>query len=187
MDDLCKHHHMAAATLESIQEEMARGKTAQDMVAEDILKGWEEWNNPFNTSDLWITRACESLLGRETKSVAEPLTYTIVESGIEAAIEHYHELKNSQPDAYDFSENQLNMLGYQLMWRDKLEAAIEVFKLNTQVYPESANPYDSLGEAYVESGEKELAIENYEKALALNPDTPTAIDALAKLRSEEED
>ena len=72
------------------------------------------------------------------------------------------------------------------MWRDHLEAAIEIFKLNIRAYPESANPYDSLGEAYMESGEKELAIENYEKALAMDPNTPSAIDALKKLRSAEE-
>lgn len=59
------------------------------------------------------------------------------------------------------------MLGYQLLWRDKTEAALEVFKLNTQAYPQSANPFDSLGEAYRTIGEEELAIKNYQKALSL--------------------
>jgi cytochrome c-type biogenesis protein CcmH/NrfG len=61
-----------------------------------------------------------------------------------------------------------------------------VFELNIQVYPESANPYDSLGEAYATVGNKGLAIENYEKALELDSSLPSAIDALETLRSGEE-
>jgi tetratricopeptide (TPR) repeat protein len=64
-----------------------------------------------------------------------------------------------------------------------LEEAIEVFKLNIEVYPESANPYDSLGEAYVASGDKELAIKSYERALVVDPNLPSAIDALDKLHA----
>ena len=70
------------------------------------------------------------------------------------------------------------MLGYQLLWRNMHEAAIKVFKLNTQAYPGAANPYDSLGEAYMAIGNEELAIEDYEKALSINPEMPSAIDAL---------
>ena len=67
------------------------------------------------------------------------------------------------------------------------EAAIEMHKLNAQAYPGSANPYDSLGETYEASGKVELAIESYEKALELNPDMPSAIDALKRLRAVGED
>jgi len=81
----------------------------------------------------------------------------------------------------------LNMLGYQLLWREMYDAAIQVLKLNIQAYPESANPYDSLGEAYMTIGDNELAIKYYEKALAINPETPSAIGALERLRSASED
>ena len=82
-----------------------------------------------------------------------------------------------------FAENDLNMLGYQLLWREMTEAAIEIHKLNIQAYPESENPYDSLGETYAASGKTELAIESYEKALEINPEMPSAIEALKRLRS----
>lgn len=49
-------------------------------------------------------------------------------------------------------------------------------------YPKSANAYDSLGEAYMLVGNTELAIENYEKALALNPDNKNAVENLKKLK-----
>ena len=172
---------MVVATTELIKRGVADGKNAQDMVEEDILKDWAKWDTPPISSETWITRTYESLTGQARGSISEPLTHTILEDGVKAAIERYHELKNNQPDSHDFGENQLNTLGYQLMWRDMLDAAIEIFKLNIEAFPESANPYDSLGEAYMTAGNNELAIRYYQKALAVDPNLPSAIDALNKL------
>ena len=183
LDDLKEYYHMAISTTDLIKQGMAAGKNPQKMVAENLLKDWEKWSAPQITSETWITQVYESLSSGAKKSIAESLTHTIMDKGIEAAIEQYHELKKDQSDSYDFSENQLNMLGYQLLWRNMNEAAIEVHKLNTQVYPEAANPYDSLGETYEASGEVALAIESYEKALEIDPNMDSAIDALKKLRS----
>jgi len=185
LDDLKAYRHMAITTVDLVRQGMAAGKNSQQMAAENLLKDWEKWSSPQVNSETWITQVYESLSGQPRKSISEPLTHTIMESGIEAAIEQFHTLKKEQPDSYDFGENQLNLLGYQLLWREMSEAAIEVHKLNTQVYPDSANPYDSLGEAYMANGDKELAIQSYEKALELNPDTPSAIEALKELRAEE--
>jgi tetratricopeptide (TPR) repeat protein len=107
-----------------------------------------------------------------------------MEKGIDAAIQQYHELKETQPDEYNFDEYELNMLGYQLLWRDMNEAAIEMHKLNVQAYPNEANPYDSLADAYEASGEVELAIEAYEKALEREPEMASAIEGLERLRAE---
>lgn len=182
LGDLREHYRMAVSTTDLIKQGMTAGKNAQDMVSEDILKDWAKWGSPQVTSETWITQAYESLSGQGRKSISETLTYTIMDKGIEAAIEQYQELKNNQPDSYNFTENELNMLGYQLLWRDMNEAAIEVFKINIQAYPQSANPYDSLGEAYMASGVDVLAIENFEKALSIDPHLPSANEALKKLK-----
>ncbi len=181
MDELREYYRMVVATTELIKQRVAEGKNAQEMVEEDLLKDWAKWNTPIIPSEVWIERVYESLTGQAKRPIAEPLTHTIVENGVKAAVEQYHKLKNEQPDSYDFEENQLNMLGYQLMWRDMLDAAIEIFKLNIGAYPESANPHDSLGEVYVAAGDNEQAIKYYQKALALNPEMPSAIDALKQL------
>jgi D-alanyl-D-alanine-carboxypeptidase/D-alanyl-D-alanine-endopeptidase len=76
------------------------------------------------------------------------------------------------------------MLGYQLLWREMNEAAIEMHKLNVQTYPDSANPYDSLADAYEASGQVELAIEAYEKALERDPTMPSAIEGLKRLKTD---
>ena len=184
LDDLKAHYDMVLGTTDLIRKGIETGKAAQEMIEEDVLKDWAKWDSSLVTGETWVTQAYVSLKGNATKSISEPLTHTIMESGIEAAIEQFHALKKDQPDSYDFGENQLNMLGYQLLWREMNEAAIEIHKLNTRVYPDSANPYDSLGEAYMANGNTALAIESYERALERNPDIPSAIEALKKLRTE---
>ncbi|NLP10779.1 amidohydrolase family protein [bacterium] len=118
------------------------------------------------------------------KSIAENLLQTINEKDLPAAIAQYHELKNTQFDNYDFRESELNTLGYQLLRMNKIIEAIEIFKLNVEAYPQSSNVYDSLGEAYMINGDKELAINNYEKSLELNPKNSNAVEMLKKLKQE---
>ena len=184
LDDLKAYHQMAVGTIGLIKQGIADGKTAEEMVEEDILQDWGKWNSANISSEDWITQVYESLSGGSKKSIAEPLTYTIMEKGVAAAIEQYHTLKKTQPDAYNFGEYELNMLGYQLLWRDMNEAAIEMHKLNTQAHPDSANPYDSLGDTYEASGEVDLAIESYQKALEVDPEMPSAIEGLKRLKPE---
>jgi tetratricopeptide (TPR) repeat protein len=79
-------------------------------------------------------------------------------------------------------ENNLNITGYQLMARNKLKEAIEVLQLDARLFPGSANVFDSLGEAYMKSGQKSLAIQNYDKSLKLNPKNKNAVEMLKKLK-----
>jgi len=58
----------------------------------------------------------------------------------------------------------------------------EIFKLNVKAFPEAFNPYDSLGEAYMLAGEKELAIKNYRKSIEINPDNENGRKMLEKLK-----
>jgi tetratricopeptide (TPR) repeat protein len=76
----------------------------------------------------------------------------------------------------------INRLGYELLSNKRLDEAIEVLKLNVESYPKSSNAYDSLAEAYMMSGNKALAIKNYEKSLELNPTNAGALEALKTLR-----
>lgn len=80
-------------------------------------------------------------------------------------------------------ENSLNATGYNLISANRLNDAIEVFKLNVKLNPNAWNTYDSLGEALALAGNKEEAIENYEKSVKLNPKNDNGIKALEKLRA----
>jgi hypothetical protein len=78
------------------------------------------------------------------------------------------------------SESVVNALGYRLLNAHQFEAAIALFALNTRQYPNSWNAYDSLGEAYVDSGQTDLAIVNYRHSLALNTRNAGAFAYLEK-------
>jgi imidazolonepropionase-like amidohydrolase len=72
------------------------------------------------------------------------------------------------------AEEAVNQLGYDLLAAEKPDAAIEVFRLNTELYPKSGNTYDSLAETYLGMGKKDLAKECYSRALQVQPDYPNA-------------
>lgn len=118
------------------------------------------------------------------KSIARTLFSTIREKGLDAAIGQYRELKKEKPDDFDFQPGGLNELGYALLEKDRIEEALRIFELNIEAYPDNANGYDSLAEAYAAKGEKKLAIKNYAKSLELNPDNTNAIERLNRLIKE---
>ena len=117
------------------------------------------------------------------RDIAETLLPTVMEKDVQAAITQYRDLKANQKDAYDFSAMQLNGLGYRLLQMKRVKDAIEIFKLNVEMFPQNANVYDSLGEAYLESGDKSLAIQNYKKSIELNPKNENAVEKLKKLEA----
>ncbi|HSZ34927.1 MAG TPA: DUF2911 domain-containing protein [Puia sp.] len=71
------------------------------------------------------------------------------------------------------TENDLNIYGYQLLAQNKFPQAIDALKLATEKFPQSANTWDSLGEAYALSGDKKNAIASFKKSLSMNPPGPT--------------
>lgn len=81
----------------------------------------------------------------------------------------------------EYSDMPLNDFGYQLMEAGELDMAIEIFKLNTELFPDIANTYDSLAEAYMNKGNKELAILNYKKVLEMRPQNENAKKMLEQL------
>lgn len=120
---------------------------------------------------------------RRGQPVATIIEKIIEENGVEKGLQKYHELKKTPSDEYFFSEKSLNLMGYRLLNKEKFHEAIAVFKLNVEEYPESFNVYDSLGEAFMKSGDSNLAIENYKKSLDLNPENENAVKMLEKLES----
>lgn len=95
------------------------------------------------------------------------------------------EFKNDPRNKYADVESQINGFGYELIRAKMVDLAIQLFRLNVELYPESSNVYDSLGEAYMIKGESELAIENYRKSLKLDPGNSNAEAMIRKLESGE--
>jgi CubicO group peptidase (beta-lactamase class C family) len=114
-------------------------------------------------------------------SVGEAIYRTYQKNGLTAAVRRYQALKQTGNSDYDFSEPELNELGYELLAQSRTAHAIEILKLNVEAFPASWNVYDGLGEAYMKNGNKDLAIKNYKKSLELNPHNSNAVEMLKKL------
>lgn len=79
-------------------------------------------------------------------------------------------------------EPDINMLGYEAMQRDRNGLAIAIFACNVKLFPDSANVYDSLAEAYMHDGQTEQAIRFYTRSLELDPGNENAKTMLTQLR-----
>jgi hypothetical protein len=96
--------------------------------------------------------------------------------------ERYRKIKADPRSKYVNSEAAINRLGYDLLAAKRTADAVEIFKLNVESYPASANVYDSLGDALVAAGRTDEAIKSYEKALSIDPNYRSSIEALKRLR-----
>ena len=97
--------------------------------------------------------------------------------------EVYRDLRREFPaDAFD--EYTLNDLGYRLIRSGRLDLAIQVFEFNVSQYPDAANPYDSLGEAYMLNGELDKALLNYRVSVELDPGNDSGRAMIARLEAQ---
>jgi len=116
-----------------------------------------------------------------SNKLTDVIAQTIRTQGVDAAVAQYRSLREQGfPGLYE-KESQTNSLGYQFLHGGQPDVAVAVLQMNVDAHPNSANAYDSLGEAYAGAGNKALAVENYRKALTLDPKMNSSINALKKL------
>ncbi len=131
-----------------------------------------------------IDAAMESVFNYDPKKeLTAMLMEALAAKDIGLASQRLKQFRDDPANAYANTEAQVNALGYRLMNANRTDDAIEIFKLNVEAFPRAWNVYDSLGEAYMKKGDRELAIRNYEKSLELNPQNGGAMDALHRLRA----
>ena len=106
----------------------------------------------------------------------------LLTQGVKAAALYFQNKHEIDSNYIPFEEGEMNTLAYSYLQQGKVDDAIALFIMNTVAFPSSANTYDSLAEAYMNAGNKELAIKNYEKSLELNPQNTNAVEQLKKLR-----
>ncbi|MGE5810524.1 MAG: DUF3471 domain-containing protein, partial [Ignavibacteria bacterium] len=135
----------------------------------------------------WVTDQISNILydlpyDMPKKSAADKLYMDYTKEGIEKAAENYAELMKSGNKEFDFSERELNQLGYNFMLNKKLKESLIVLKLNADLNPNSANVYDSYGEALLADGDTSAAITNYKKSLEINNKNYNAVAVLKRLK-----
>lgn len=151
-----------------------------------IILMTNQWQNSFNATGQVISRIIFDLNYEPVVPIADnaanrAFTDAVIkltlERGLNAALESYQK----RDKKVDLLKDVINAKGFDLMNEKKLNEAIEIFKLNAFAFPKSSIVFESLGEAYLEAGNKELAMENYKKSLLLYPENENAREALKKL------
>ncbi|MFD2823357.1 tetratricopeptide repeat protein [Lacinutrix iliipiscaria] len=84
------------------------------------------------------------------------------------ALAGYLEIQKQDSTSVLLDEREFNSLGYEFLRKKEYQNAINVFKINVALYPESDNTYDSLADAYLHQGDSLQAFVNYSKALEYN-------------------
>jgi dienelactone hydrolase/predicted negative regulator of RcsB-dependent stress response len=120
--------------------------------------------------------------GQGTPATLDAFRAELGRQGFDHAPAIYAAMLKDQPD-FKLDETAMIQWAYDLMEKNHLPEATDVFKLNVQVSPGSWNAYDSLGEAYMKAGQKQLAIDNYKKSLELNPANDNAKEKLEVLET----
>jgi len=103
------------------------------------------------------------------KQIVEELYKTILEKDFAHTKKQYHELKYNFPDEYDFSKEQLNMLGNKLRIEKRFKEAVEIYNWIIELHLDWWSGYKGIADVYNYKGDKEKAIKYYAKSLELNP------------------
>ncbi|MES2778131.1 MAG: hypothetical protein V4722_28405 [Bacteroidota bacterium] len=140
-----------------------------------------------------IGRIIESPVESWEKDLVKVTTHQPYISNYHAANEFSKQLKNKNADDATLakmaeqykpqfkSSASLNSLGYLLLNQKQTSKAFQAFRLNTLLFPEDSNVWDSLAEAYANTGDKTKAVELYKKVLDMKPGNTNAAEQIKKL------
>lgn len=113
--------------------------------------------------------------------IARIYGHILLEKGATYARNELYRLKQDTTHYYS-SEQQFNKLGYDFLRSGKISQALETFRINTELFPQSYNTFDSYGEALFKDNQKEKALIMYQKSLELNPDNENGKRMIQELK-----
>lgn len=136
-----------------------------------------------------LTTAIDNILEKSKYNVPKiPIANKIVlefgENDTNTAIAKIKSAISENPNDYNIDENNINRLSYTYLRDSQMIKAIEIFKLNTKLHPNSANAFDSLAEGYFANKQFGLSKENYQKSLELNPENDNAKVMIGRIGKE---
>lgn len=119
----------------------------------------------------------------DKKSLANEFSRTLIGQSINEALARFNSIKADTAHFY-IDEREMNIAGIGMFFNNYKAQGMEVLRLNTVLFPNSANVYDSFAMVLADSGDKKNAILMYKKALEINPKLTSAVNALKKLEGD---
>lgn len=164
------------ALWDGVRDAAAAGSTLPDVQADYRLDsrfpelvgspGFSPQINYASITELWREVT-------DQESAARTLFTLLSDGADEAAIRQVVEARDDESTDYFFSETELNAYGYAFVQRGDFDNAVRIFEINVELFPESWNVYDSLGEALAARGDADRAMASYLRSLELNPESET--------------
>ena len=184
MSEMREFHQMLEETIETVRREMEKGKDVATMQKEKILNRWEKYaEGGYTSTDTWIQNIVDGFNQVKVRATPQALFYrAFQEGGIDSVIAVSRDLREHHAEEYPFFPYQLYKFAYYLINKNKYGDAIQFLEYDISEYPDSYFLYDGLGEAYWKNGEKEKAVQHYEKSLDLEPENSNAIRILELIK-----
>jgi len=186
--DLQAYRDMLLGTTWVVRQGLAAGKDAAALKEERALAQWEPYAGSYVSLDAWTDTLVAALEGKERKeSVYDPLYVAWKDDGAASAVALYRELKRDHPDDYGFDEPALAVIGMKLLEQDRAEPAVSFLEASLEDSPEAPYThyvYYLLAKAHKGLGQRDAAISDCEKALALQPENPSVAALLEELKGE---
>lgn len=177
--DKANEHRLDFASDENPNKNVARAMLRmRGDVERDLAK--IKFQEPDRVSVGCVT--CHHGLARPM-TLAAALHATYRASGLDSTVARYHALRDGYygSGAYDFGAASLNDLGSALLDENKADDAVAIFQLNVAQNPQDSDAFVGLGDGYRKAGKNDLAIENYRKALEIEPRNRDASERLKEL------
>lgn len=115
------------------------------------------------------------------QDVARVIAETYKKDGADAAFQQFQDLRSQRSAEVYFGEWEVNQLGYLFLKEGHSEKALQILQYNAQAHPNSYNAHDSLGEAYLQTDNKVMALQHYRRSLQINPQNENAITRIKEL------
>jgi polyisoprenoid-binding protein YceI len=119
--------------------------------------------------------------GQTPPSIADTVGRMLTSRGADQAVRLYRSLRVEKSGAFDFGAAQLDILGQQLLQRDRVPDAIAILALNEEMYPQVNGVAQSLADAYAWAGDTGHAVDEYRRALQVDSTNTAAIEMLRHL------
>ena len=133
-------------------------------------------SNVYCSTGWAVTNAAmEIMLGLEPTMPKRPVTVPVgavlQRDGQDAAIAEYRRLQREAGDEYDFADHLLSDAALSAVWVHRPNAVMPLLHLWAALFPESSEPFEELGRAYLMSGDVAAAERSLQQALALEPES----------------
>ncbi len=135
----------------------------------------------FEIAKIVFTKDYMPKIPVEDNEINRNFTNLIIKTLEEAGLEKAKTIYQTRNENENLLEFVMRNEGFAHIDNNKPDIAIRIFEMNVLAYPTSAEALQGLGEGYMETGKKELALQYFEQSLSINPDNPFVKEMVKKL------